>query len=349
MNRHLLFLSIALVLIAIAVASWPETGRISGKVITSDDVGIPGATIKLLSSLERDPYDNPYATTLSKPNGLFELQFPWEEIKQEDQKGANWSLFAEKEGYISSSRDLFLSSSGEFRPEKPDIEMKSAPYQEYYPKLHYYRKGEEDIEILSLFDLNFLGSDRSEADLFHDSLVRHLNSGIPASLAGSSEGSDILGGIDLQVKWCPVGVPVKTPDMAIDFGEQIGSPGVMWGFASDREIDGEMTILLSMNFHSLNGKTVWSSCGIPYKEDDHGSIRFDEHPHEAYLAFSSFVLGRMHLHAGELDLARRCFRHASELDVLTDTLETELEEKLKFLDESSNPSANLTTLRGGQL
>ncbi len=313
---------------------WSQSGQVSGNIVSPAGQGIGGANIELISSLGESAFQ---VIRTSESNGAFHLSFDWKKVNDANSRGSSWKIYVEKEGYISNTANVTLNS-GTITPEEVNIVLTPSKYGNILDKVDYCADAKMGPQTLYLFDLQS-STDSPKLSMFHNILVDKLRNGIRAHL----ESYRLLESIVLDVKWCH-SVPVDMPDDAIVFGQRLKSPGVIWGYVEEQTNQFKSIITFTALIKGVNPITVYNE--ITYSGDIFGLMKPEKNVDSAYLAFASFILGNLHLHEGHPSLARRCFLHARELDVLPNELSNTLEEMLNSL-EQSNIARDLTPIERG--
>lgn len=332
------YIMLCLIIIGIFFLSitkaWSQSGQVSGNVVSPVGQGIGGANVKLISSLGESAF---HVIRTSESNGAFHLPFDWKKVNEANRRGSSWEIYAEKDGYISNTANVTLNL-GTITPEKVNIVLTPSKYENILDEVDYCADAKMGPQTLYLFDLQS-STDPPKLAMFHNILVDKLRNGIRAHL----ESHRLLKSIVLDVKWCD-SVPVKTSNDAVVFGLRLRSPGVIWGYVEEQTGQFKSIIMFTALTEELKPITVLKK--ITYKGDIFSLAEPEKTVDKAFLAFSAFVLGNLHLDDNRANLARRCFLHALGLDVLPNDLNSKIEEILNSL-EQSNIAKDLTPIERG--
>ena len=218
-------------------------------------------------------------------------------------------------------------SSNQVAPGQISIELTPDRCFRWFPTLDFFADKEMGPKTLYLFDLR---TDDIRAETLNH-LLRVLTYGLDHGIRNHLASYQLLGKNMLQVKRCPE-VPVKYDEDAITYGRRLTSPGVMWGY-----IQGKTNQFITfITFTTLMEQPVSGEHPISYDGNADGLLEPKFAVNEAYFAFSSFILGHIHLRAGNTDLARLCFLHAQQLKALPGELESELTKTLNALEQSNS-------------
>ncbi len=307
-----------------------QTGNITGKIISSvTKQPVSDATVTLLSSLD----DNDLIKkSESEPDGSFDISFSWDKIEKANQKGATWELKVEREQYVPRKIKLRLDNNT-IKPNNVTISLVSSTFDKYYPLVDACADADTNTDILYLFDLSRPDELTSgELIFFLNELSHRLNRGIQTHM----ESYQLLGGKKLKIKWCN-NISVDNQDAAVAFGERLSAPGVIWRFMKQADAGFQSNIC----FTSLLDDDISGYSRISYSNDVSNLLEPDLPLDDAYLAFASYMLGKLYLKRGKEIMARRCFYHSKELNALPDALKENLDKLLQTL-ETTNIAKDLT-------
>lgn len=331
-DRAMLFIVTMGLVLLTATRVWCQSSQVVGKVATPERKAISGATVKLISSSGAGSY---CIVRTSKSDGTFRLPFDWNRV---DSFQGLWEIHAEKEGYISNSADVVISR-GKIQPNHVAIVLIPSRYESHFHAIDRHLTNEEARTInLYLFDLQSSNLRPPKLNIFLNLLAHKLDNGIGEHMKSYG----LLGDLALRIKRCP-GVPVALPEAAIVFGERIQSPGVMWGYVEEQTSQFRSII----TFTELIAEPVTFYSQISYSGDIFNLLEPEKPVNNVYLAFSAFILGKIHLREGRIDLARRCFLHAQKLGSFPKLMRHSMEEILKSLDHISS-IRKLKTIDKGQ-
>ncbi len=326
------FLLALILIIFVAGAAVAQTGSIFGKVISSvtrQPVG--GATVTLHSSPDDDDL---LKKAVSGTDGSFNISFSWKKVEEANNKGATWELKVEREQYSATKIKLRLDDKT-IKPNNITIPLTSSTFDKYYPLVDACADPDTNSDILYVFDLS-RPDELSSGELifFLNELTHKLDRGIQAHM----ESYRLLGIKKLKIRWC-TNLSVDNQNAAVAFGERLSAPGIIWRYMRQTG-DGFQS---NICFTSLLDDGISGYSRIFYKNDVSNLLEPDLPLDDAYLAFASYMLGKLYLIRGDEIMARRCFIHSRELNALPDALKDNLSEILESL-EKTNIARDLTPI-----
>jgi hypothetical protein len=190
---------------------------------------------------------------------------------------------------------------------------------------------------LYLFDLqSSLGA--AESDQFmvalHHVLARAINEHLRSFR--------LIDQNDLEVKRCPQCV-INDEDRAVLSCQRLHAPGVMWGFVN-KQTSG---LSSSMTFTTaLGNKPVHEFSDVNYKFKQSISEIVRANVDESYLAFASYVQGKLYLAEGNKNAALKCFNHVKSLKAQLPEIQNDANRLIDSLKQTS-PTVSLKPLEGG--
>jgi hypothetical protein len=139
---------------------------------------------------------------------------------------------------------------------------------------------------------------------FQELLGFKLRTGIRADL----ESAKLLTNRRFDIRICHK-APVRDEDDALFAGKRLGCPGIISGY-----IEQENDQLKSMvRFTALVDPPLTDFAPVNFSSSLETLLGPDQKVNEAYLAFSSFILGSLYLKDGQTSMAMQCFQHTRDL------------------------------------
>jgi len=185
---------------------------------------------------------------------------------------------------------------------------------------------------INLFDLNSTDIAPQEMQSFLSELTFKLN----AQIRGKLQSHGLLGDSRFEMKWCP-GMQISDAKAAVSSGKKTGSAGVLWG-----DIDQGSGIWKSaLRMTSVARSPITGLSNISYRGDTKSVVD------ASFIAFASYIVGKMQLEKKQTNLAKRNFNFARSLKSLPDQIESDLDNTISSLDASSS-ARKLTSISRGE-
>jgi tetratricopeptide (TPR) repeat protein len=325
-------LSVAILLGLITDVS-SQIGSVEGKVINSTQQAISNADVYLVSSLGENSL---LVHEKSNSEGKFRISFSWDNINGANNIGATWKIVVKKDGYATKPRNILIAMN-RVDPEFLTFVLLSNKYDEMLPDLDKCADINPEIKTLYLFDLIASNISSGTFKGFLNILCHKLKYGVTNYL----ESYKLLGNEKIDIRRCD-GLPVEIQDVAVSFGCRLNAPGVIWGYIE--ESGAELKTIIT--FTSLFDTSITGLSPISYSRDIFKLLQPNLTVDKAYLAFSCFIIGNLHLNKGDIILARRCFNQAKELNALPTEFDEKLDQIIARLDQNNVAKALYSINRG---
>jgi hypothetical protein len=274
-----------------------------GNICNSAGAGIKDVDVKLVSLTNSIIISQAQTNTA----GRFDLFFKRKTILQLIKDLESFKLCCIKKGYSSKSIDITISKKEINQALLEPIVMESSIYDELYPRADYCVQTIFKKNTVFFFDLNPLNTNSDAMTQFLNRLSHQLK----YYLINHLEAQNLLGDELLDVEWCS-GISVNHDDAAVTLGRRINACAVIWGYLAERNAKLETQLSFTLPEDSLTGIT-----DIEYPTNDIFKLfKPEATPDLAYIAFSSYLLGTIHLKKHKNLLAKRCFLYAQQLKAL---------------------------------
>ncbi len=309
-----------------------DTAQISGKVVSPAGHGIEGVSVKLISTVD-DRIGRKAEPRLTDAEGNFHLPFDWAEVEKATQQGAIWQVWTEKRDYTSAPANVLLSD----RKEPKGLKIQMTPKEDWGPltsKVDICANPAADARTLYVFDFASDLAAPEKLNAFQEQLGFKLRSGIIADL----ESARLLANDAIEIKTCRHAA-VRDETDAFFVGKRLGCPGVISGYIEEKNNQ-----LMSVVKFTTMDPPLTHSEPVTFSADIRSLLKPNQRVNDAYLAFSSFVLGTLYLKHGQIDLARQCFQHTKDIHSRS-TMAEKAEEVLKSLQQT-NPAKSLAPIGG---
>jgi hypothetical protein len=325
-----------LILLAFTSCGWEisfaQTAQVSGKVVSAADKGIPGASVKLVSTADGAIGRTP-ETRLTDGGGNFKLSFDWSVVAQATQRGGTWQVTAEKTDYAQGYANVFLKQNGNPNDLK-NLKIVLTPadnHDRLISKVDSCANPSSDARTLYVFDFANDSVPPVKLDKFQQLLGFKLQRGIRAKL--ESEG--LLADFPFEIKTCREAL-VRDDSDALYVGKRLGCPGVIFGYIE--ESTNQLKSIVQ--FTALSDPAFTDMAPVVFSSELDSLLQPDQDVNGAYVAFSAFVLGELYLQNGRTNLAMKCFLRA-KTDRPNSQLALQAAKILTAL-EQNNPAKNLT-------
>jgi hypothetical protein len=315
----------------VASVAQSDIGQVNGKVVSPAEQGIEGVSVKLISSVD-DRIGRKTEPQLSDAAGNFHLPFDWKEVERATQKGATWQVWADKPDYAPARANLLLSPGKSPR----ELKIKMMPKQErgqLMSKVDSCATPLADARTVYVFDF---ASDMAPQKLntFQELLGFKLKNGIRADL----ESARLLASRTLEIKLCREASVRDEPDILF-VGKRLGCPGVISGYIEEQNNE-----LKSVVRFTAIDPPLTDYAPDTVGRDVASLIQPNQRVNNAYLAFSSFILGTLYLKDRQFNLARQCFQHTKDIHPGSG-MAHKADEILQSLQQT-NPAKSLVPIGG---
>ena len=290
---------------------------IDGRISTITKAPIPGVNIKLSTSLGNQ---GPVISTQTDSEGYFNIQILKDDIKSANQKGATWSLIIEGSGYIRVTRNIFVTPD-KIVPSTFYLELVTNPYAKNYPFVDGCIIEDRKAITLYLFDLE---SDKNSATQI-SLLLNTMRDKMKSEIINYFETYELSRGLTLEMARCS-GFKVEEERFAVHYGQRLNASGVVWGYGQSRDSLNTVISLTSLEEPPLSGRTT-----ISYSNDITEIVEISRRVPKEYLAFATYILGKVHLEKGNRTSAKRCFNNVRDLNALPPEYQQSLNVLLKSL------------------
>jgi len=313
---YFLFISILLF-----KSTFAQTGYVRGEVINSFNNPINGAVVKLISSFGEDGL---VEEVYSDNDGIFKIRFSWNEVNQENDRGAKWNIEVTKDGYALNRLNIYLVNS-EIDPNNLNVILHPYIHNESLENIIQCKDINNKVTVY-LFDLISPNLDKADLTVFLNTLNHKLKYGITNYL----ESYNILGDIKFNIRRCS-SLPLEEESVAERCCQTLDAPGIIWGYITKKE--DELNTILT--FTSKTRDVILTGFSpISYSSDISELLEADKNVDSTFLAFTCFLIGHAHLNNNNPTLALQSFKLAKLLKKIPNVYQDWLEVSIKRTEES---------------
>ncbi|MEN8224615.1 MAG: hypothetical protein ABFS05_04570 [Bacteroidota bacterium] len=274
---------------------------IDGYVTTLTAAPIPEVNVILSTSLGSQ---GPEIIAETNDEGYFNIQIPQAVIDEANQAGATWKLIADKYGYKKAKRNIFITRDL-IEPDNISFMLESDPYSPNYAMVDNCINTDDEVVTIYLFDLQ---SENREFDI--STLLNTLIFKVKREVVNHIEAYNLSGDLKLEITRCS-GFEVHDERYAVHYGERLQAEGIIWGFS---QILDSINTVISLTY--IDTTTLTGLTSISYSNNIQEVVEVSQPISNEYLAFSSYILGKVHLQKGNDAYAKRCFQDAKAMNAL---------------------------------
>lgn len=318
---NICFLYFLFILIFFSKTTFAQTGYVRGEVISSLNIPIDSAVVKLISSFGENGLVKEVNTD---EKGKFKIRFRWDEVNRENDRGAKWNVEITKDRYSLIRLNIFLAN-GEIEPNNINVILHLNVHNESLENIIQCKDVNNKVTVY-LFDLISSNLDKAELTVFLNILNHKLKYGITNYL----ESYNILGNEKFNIKRCS-SLPLEEESVAERCCQTLDAPGIIWGYVKKEE-DELITILTFTS--KTKDEIITGFSPISYSSDIRELLQPDKDVDSTFLAFTCFLIGNAHLDNADSTLALHSFKSAKLLKKIPDEYKDMLESNIKKLEES---------------
>jgi hypothetical protein len=211
---------------------------------------------------------------------------------------------------------------------------KPAPHGGLISKVDSCAAPSADARTIYIFDFASDMAAPEKLHQFQEELGFKLKKGIRADL----ESAGLLANRTLEIKLCHEALVRDEPDILF-VGKHLGCPGVISGYVEEQNNE-----LKSVVRFTAIDPPLTDYAPDTVGRDVESLIQPDQTVNNAYLAFSSFILGTLYLKDHQFNLARQCFQHTKDIRPESE-MAHKADEILQSL-EQENPAKSLVSIEG---